>query len=122
MRSSKQRDLVLSIINSQEEHLTAEEIYGIAKRMMPKISLGTIYRDLNQLFESSLINRILTNDGVYKYDSNLIKHHYFICTRCGKIDDVYQDFELPADFLPNNRIVDYDIYFKGICSDCNKEV
>ncbi len=122
MRSSKQRDLVLSIINSQEEHLTAEEIYGIAKRMMPKISLGTVYRDLNQLFESSLINRILTNDGVYKYDSNLIKHHYFICTRCGKIDDVYQDFELPADFLPNNRIVDYDIYFKGICSDCNKEV
>ena len=122
MRSSKQRDLVLSIINSQEEHLTAEEIYGIAKRMMPKISLGTIYRDLNQLFESSLINRILTNDSVYKYDSNLIKHHYFICTRCGKIDDVYQDFELPADFLPNNRIVDYDIYFKGICSDCNKEV
>ncbi len=122
MRSSKQRDLVLSIINSQEEHLTTEEIYGIARRIMPKISLGTVYRDLNQLADASLINRIFTKDGIFKYDSNLIKHHYFICGKCGRIEDIYQDFELPADVLPDNKVEDYEIYFKGICSDCNKEV
>ena len=122
MRSSKQRDLVLSIINSQEDHLTAEEIYNIAKRLMPSISLGTVYRNITQLVEAKKISRINLYDGIFRYDNNLIKHHYFICEKCGRIEDVYQDFELPIDFLEDAKITDYDIYFKGICSDCSKEV
>ena len=121
MRSSKQRDLVLSIINSQDDHLSVEEIYNIARRIMPKISLGTVYRDINQLVLSKKINKIDTKDGVARYDNVLIKHHYFICEKCGKIDDIYQDFELSINML-NHKVLDYDIYFKGICSDCNKEV
>jgi Fe2+ or Zn2+ uptake regulation protein len=122
MRSSKQRDLVLSIINSQSSHLNADEIYKIARGIMPNIGLGTVYRDLKQLLETKQINAIKTADGGVEYDSVLIKHHYFICEKCGKIDDVYQDFELPVDTLVDYKVLDYDIYFKGICSDCNKEV
>ena len=121
MRSSKQRDLVLSIINNHNKHLTAEEIYNIARQQIPNIGLGTVYRDINQLVETRQINRIASTDGKYRYDSTMIKHHYFVCEKCGKLEDVYQNYDLSIEYT-QNKVLDYDIYFKGICSDCNKEV
>lgn len=121
MRSSKQRSLILSIINSSNKHLTAEEIYNFCKEYIPNISLGTVYRDINQLVLNGDINKIDYKDGKYRYDSLLIKHHYFSCIKCGKVEDVYQDIEIASNIISGYKITDYDIYFKGLCSDCNKE-
>ncbi len=121
MRSSKQRSLILSIVNSSNRHLTAEQIYEQCQKSIPNISLGTVYRDINQLVLNGEINKIDYKDGKYRYDSLLIKHHYFKCLKCGKVEDVYQDFELPADIILGSKVLDYDIYFRGLCNECNKE-
>ena len=119
MRESKERDIILSIVNESNEHLTAQEIYELARKVKPNISLGTVYRDLNQLTINKKIVKLNNGDGKYRYDNILIKHHYFTCEKCGKVIDIYQDFEISPLVIPGNKILDYDIHFKGICLECN---
>ena len=73
------------------------------------------------MVEKKLIISIKTNDGIDHYDNAIIKHQHFICNGCGKIIDVFDNINLPIDFIPNAKVTDYEIYFKGICSDCLKK-
>ena len=120
MRNTKQRELILKIINDSYDHLTTEEIYRKCKTKIPNISLGTVYRNLNNLVEESKIIR-LKLDNIDRFDAKRSKHHHFICIKCKKIIDVNVD-DLQAN-THNNKVIDYEIKFTGICKDClRKEV
>lgn len=121
MRSSKQRDLILDIVNHSQSHNTTQEIYQKAREVMPKISLGTVYRNLNQLVDAKLLIRIKTDEGMDRFDNTLLGHHHFICDSCGRIIDVFQDFSLPMNVIPNSKITHYTIQFYGICDKCLEE-
>ena len=58
MRLTKQKKLILDIINNSHEHLSAESIYNECRKVLPNISLGTVYRNLNQLSDMNLIKRL----------------------------------------------------------------
>lgn len=121
MRSSKQRDLILEIINLSHNHLTAEQIYHEARKQIKDISLGTVYRNLNQLTDNNLVMRIKTNEGIDRYDSILTEHHHFICRKCNKVIDIYDKISLPKDIINRVKITDYEVKFVGICNDCLEE-
>ena len=53
MNYSQQRNCIMNIVVSNPVHPTAEQVYDIARRSYPKISLGTVYRNLNQLADLS---------------------------------------------------------------------
>ena len=78
VRNTTQRNLILDIINNSCEHLTAEEVYEIARKSILNISLGTVYRNLNILVELQKIRKIKTFDGKDHYDKLHIKHNHFI--------------------------------------------
>ena len=78
MRKSLQRDVILDIIVNQKEHYTSKEIYELAQTKIPNISLGTIYRNLNQLVAEGYITRLKTKDGLDRYDNNIHKHHHYV--------------------------------------------
>ncbi len=120
MRASIQRDVILEIINESVDHLNADEIYKYAKEKIDNISLGTIYRNINQLVQSNKILRIKTNEGLDRFDNLNVKHHHFICDKCHKIVDVFDKVNLNVDIIDGNVVNDYEIKLKGICSDCNK--
>lgn len=115
MRNTKQRRLILNIINDSYEHLTAEEIYIKSKSIISNISLGTIYRNLNNLVSENEIIR-LKIDNIDRFDAKRCKHHHFICIKCKKIIDVNTN-DLQIN-IGNNKVIDYDIKFTGICEDC----
>lgn len=112
MRQTKQKKLILDIINHSCTHPTANEIYLKCVKEMPNISLGTVYRNLNVLVQAKQIKKI-TMDGYDRYDNLIKPHHHFICLDCGEIIDVNYDLDT---YLDGNKIVDYE--FKGICHKC----
>ena len=91
MKYSKQRELILKTLQENVIHPTADEIYNIARKEMPSLSLATVYRNLNQLAENNVIRKIESLDGSVHFDHNLCNHYHFICTKCHKVYDVPYD-------------------------------
>lgn len=124
MKYSKQRELILKTLQENVIHPTADEIYAIARKEMPTLSLATVYRNLNQLAESGIIHRINGLDGSVHFDHNLCKHYHFICTECNKVYDVEYDIapDLADKVLAETGLFveSVDISLKGICPDCKK--
>lgn len=124
MKYSKQRELVLKTLRENVIHPTADEVYQLARKEMPELSLATVYRNLNQLAGLGMIRKIEGLNGSVHYDHNLCNHYHFICTKCNKVYDV------PYDIAPGLadqvtaktglNVESYDISFKGICPDCIK--
>ena len=119
MRETKQRNLILEIINNSCSHLSAEEIYNIAKKEISNISLGTIYRNLNLLFENGNIRKIKLDDNVDHYDNLKKEHNHFICNKCNKIYDVFEK-EKNNTNLDCGIVMNYEKIYKGICNNCIK--
>jgi Fur family transcriptional regulator, peroxide stress response regulator len=123
-RKSRQREKIYAIIKNSTEHPTALAIYEALKKVMPKISLGNIYRNINILIEEARIKSSEFGSDIEHYDAMADKHYHFICQKCKKIID----FLLPLqnDIIKNaqqntkNIIKDHTIQFFGICEDCNK--
>lgn len=120
---TKQKELILNIIHRSMNHPTAEDIYIEAKKIMPSISQGTVYRNLNLLVESNEVRRITGLDSKEHYDKSLIPHEHFICQKCGKIEDVF-DMDIISYLKKNTnkRINSYELIVKGYCSLCNERV
>lgn len=119
MRNTKQRNLVLSIVNASCYHPTALDIYHECLKVIPNISLGTVYRNLNALIEQGKIRRLKINN-IDKYDK-IDEHCHFICIKCGKIIDIYKHLIEYIDEVDGNKVLDCKINFEGICKDCLKE-
>ena len=104
MRNTKQSNLVLDIVNSSCNHPTAYDVYMESIKIIPNISLTTVYRNLNKLVEKRLIQRFELKDNIVRYDKNTC-HDHFICTCCGNVYD-----------LERSNIM-YDDMIDGIASD-----
>ena len=122
MNNSKQRNLILSIINESNDHPTANEIYETSKKTIPNISLGTVYRNLNLLFEHGMIKTVKTNDNMERYDKIFNKHNHFICNKCNKIYDIFEENENNKQSINGHTILDIDITYSGICKNCIKSL
>ena len=75
---SKQRDLIERIIKESMLHLTAEEIYKEARKEMPNISLGTVYRNLGNLVDEGKVRKLKTTLGYDIYDKSIYPHGHEI--------------------------------------------
>lgn len=73
MNYSQQRNCIMNIVVSNPVHPTAEQVYDIARRSYPKISLGTVYRNLNQLAEHGILKKICSSYGSVRFDGRQIR-------------------------------------------------
>lgn len=118
MRKSKQKDLILEIINNSYNHPTAYMIYQKCKEKIPNISLGTVYRNLNNLVNDLKIKRIKMPDNIDRYDRINNFHAHFMCFNCKEIYDLEFKDNFFQENLNGNKVLDYEISFKGICKKC----
>ena len=116
MRNTRQRELILEIINNSYNHLSAYDIYLECKKEIPNISLGTVYRNLNTLIKSNSIQKIKSKDNVDRYDK-MINHSHFICTFCNKIIDINDKFDY-NEYIGDNKVLNCKITYEGICKNC----
>lgn len=121
---TKQREVVLQVIRTEKEHLTANEVFDKAKQLLPGISFATVYNSLRFLKEAGHIAEISFGSGASRFDSKLTRHDHAICTKCGKLVDMQID--LPAELLSfaaefsQFQPESFELTLRGICPDCNK--
>lgn len=123
MRLTKQRKVILDALCSVDTHPTADQIYEMVRQKLPKISLGTVYRNLEILSELGVIKKIETAGQQRRYDGNTAPHWHIYCLSCGKVADVSVEFK-PVDVqevkVPGFQVLKFRGEFVGICKDCLK--
>lgn len=117
MRNTKQRTLVLEIINNSFEHPTAYMIYQKCLENLPNISLGTVYRNLNTLVELGKIQRLEIPGHIDRYDK-MECHDHFVCLQCGKIYDLKRSNISYQKMIDGHLIQACNIRYEGTCHDC----
>ena len=116
---TRQRALIAQILRTAGRHLTAEEIFQLARRSMPSIAVGTVYRNLRLMAEDGELRRIEAAGGPVRYDANLSPHGHLVCRVCGKLDDM----AVPclASYLSRCTGEDaprYDLSVDWVCPAC----
>lgn len=84
---SRKRQAVLQVLQQTKEHPTAETIFARCREIEPSISLGTVYRNLQQLEADGEIIRVATVDGKERYDADVSAHQHVICPVCHCVRD-----------------------------------
>lgn len=118
-----QRRVVAEVLAGEHVHLTADAVYGRAQRLLPEISLATVYNALNELVAMGEVLEISTGLGPKRYDPNTTTpHHHLYCIECGALRDVTPEGTERLGLPPSERhgfeLVDMDIVFRGRCPDC----
>jgi len=123
-RNTRQRRVVLEEIRKLRSHPTAVELYEIARVRVPKISLGTVYRNLEFLAQNGLIQKLEIGREEARFDGNPDRHYHVRCVGCGQVDDVR---DLAADPVSGKvrsvhgyEILSFRLEFTGVCPDCSK--
>lgn len=112
---------ILNIINSSDDHLTAEQIYLKLKETSSKIVLATVYNNLNTLYESKLIRKVIIEGSPDRYDKNIIRHDHLVCKQCGRLSDiVLKDLTVNLEEEIGEAILSYDLKVSYICPSCRQ--
>lgn len=120
---SRQKEVIYEIVASTMSHPTADWIYQKARGKMPRISLGTVYRNLKTLSSEGRLLEITTSRGASRYDANISRHSHLKCVGCELLIDVP---DTDIDFVPRSsqtrrfKVFAYHVEFLGLCPDCRK--
>ena len=122
---SKQRKIILAELEKLTSHPSADELYGIVRQKLPNISLGTVYRNLNQLADDGIIVKLGQAGQQKRFDANTNKHYHFSCQDCGKIYDLpipaIKQIEQAIQHITEHAVHDYELGFYGKCSFCKNK-
>ena len=91
LKFSRQRESIRECLKNRTDHPTADAVYVTISKDYPKISLGTVYRNLNLLADMGEIQRFSSGDGSEHFDYNTDPHYHFVCRTCGAIIDMPLD-------------------------------
>jgi len=122
LRVTPQRALVFRLVRQLgAEHPSAESVHVGATREMPSLSLRTVYTILGELVDLGVIRPLDVGTGSKRFCINPHRHHHLVCSRCGRITDVFVDvgpLEVPPDQRRGFVIMDHEVVFRGICAAC----
>lgn len=121
-RNTKQRQVILEELRKLKSHPTAAGLYRIVACRLPKISLGTVYRNLDLLSKAGTIRKLECGGGEARFDGDVTAHDHIRCVKCGKVDDINHS---PLDLLGGvtddfngYSVLGYRVEFFGLCSKC----
>ncbi|HDQ41556.1 MAG TPA: transcriptional repressor [Desulfonatronum sp.] len=123
-RLTPQRKVILEELRNTRSHPTADEVYQLVRKRLPRISLGTVYRNLDFLHSQGLVCKLDKAGSQMRFDAFTVPHLHITCVRCGKIVD------LPAETATVKLHVPKDVPFEiqghwlelfGLCPDCKSQ-
>ena len=124
MRYSRQRELVLRQVQKRGDHPTADDIYLALRDDCPNLSLGTVYRNLNNLVEMGMMRRVSIPGMADCFDRTTEEHDHLYCTQCGKVEDVFLYSGLMRQILDERtdlQVSHYSLNLYGLCSHCRNK-
>ena len=116
---TRQRQLIFNIIMEAPEHRTAEEIYDLARRQMPSLARGTVYRNLGILEQTGQIRKLEMPGAPARYDRERRLHPHLVCQKCGKVEDMTMPHGLLDPLARGVDITGYDLKLFYICPACS---
>ena len=121
VRLSRQRETILAELRKVKSHPTADQVYEMVRKILPRISLGTVYRNLDFLSSQGIVLRLGGAGTQKRFDGNPMPHPHLRCMECGRVDDVHTPLALPE--LPAEQSMGYtdlrcDVEFVGVCPMC----
>lgn len=121
---TRQREAILKVIRSREDHPTANDIFQAARLSLPGISYATVYNSLRFLKEAGLVLEIKFGDSASRYDRETGRHDHAICNCCGKLVDfaLPQAAELMRAAARKSKFQPASVHLtlRGICPDCHE--
>lgn len=122
LKVTPQRRIILELLNGDESHPTADEIYQRVLAVMPDISRTTIYNTLRELVALGALTEVHDlSQGGLRYDTNTGPHHHLFCTRCHALIDIDRDFaglNLTPEEASGYQVMKHQVTFYGICPTC----
>lgn len=125
-RMTQQRQIILEEVQRVDCHPTADEIYDRVRERLPKISLGTVYRNLDILSKDGIIKKIDFGYPQMRFDGNIREHYHVTCMACGKIEDIPAEGQDPTLHrlertllnVTKYKIFGHNLEFVGLCPGC----
>lgn len=121
-RMTSQRRTILEELKGAMTHPTADEVYQRVRRRLPRISLGTVYRNLETLAARGIIRKLDVPGGQRRFDFNPELHYHVRCVHCGTVRDVALRAPVSPDQVLKDpggfEVVGVKMEFLGICPAC----
>jgi Fur family peroxide stress response transcriptional regulator len=120
LRFTAQRYAVMEFLMANKGHPTAAEIFEAVNRVDPRSSRATTYNNLRDLVKAGLVREVAAEGRSGRFDLEGMRHHHFICDRCGNVEDVdWYDVPKPAARTLGKRVLrDCQLIFRGLCAKC----
>lgn len=127
VRMTHQREIILDELQRTRTHPSADELYASVKKRLPRISLATVYRNLETLSNAGLVSKLEVTGRQKRFDWNREPHNHITCTQCHRIDDVLSlseptppSCQMPQD-LQGYHLSGWRVEYYGICPDCQEK-
>jgi len=124
IRLTTQRQIILEELAKVKTHPTASEVYDMVRRRLPRIGLGTVYRNLELMAENGMILKLEVGGTQKRFDATTDTHYHIRCTLCGRVDDV--DIPVVDSLMEaaaensDYQVLGHHVEFSGLCPDCRK--
>ena len=125
LRMTNQREIILSELKKSKRHLAADELYDLVKKVMPRISLATVYRNLEVLSEAGIIRKLEISGRQKRFDSDVSDHDHIYCVVCHRVDNLnIERKSVDSEKLAAGAgysVTGYRLEIIGICPECQKK-
>ena len=120
LRCTPQRYAVMGFLMRCNRHPTAAEIFEAVNRVDPLSSRATTYNNLRDLVQAGLVREVAVEGRAARFDAKDMRHHHFICDRCGNVEDVeWYDVPRPDSRTLGKRVLrECELIFRGLCTKC----
>jgi Fur family transcriptional regulator, peroxide stress response regulator len=121
-RTTRQLEQVFQALQGDHTHPFAHEIYRRVHKKLPRISLGTVYRNLHSLVDEGKIRTLLLDEGGARFDPETRPHDHFVCERCGRVIDLFlrraRQVDLSSLAKQGYVVTTHSVTIHGICRIC----
>jgi Fur family peroxide stress response transcriptional regulator len=120
-RWTRQLQTIMDVVYSNEFNLTADEVYAEARKKIPNVSLGTVYRNLNKLVHKGYIASVQKGQ-VQTFTKHPFTNAHFECVKCKRILRV--PFDLRTSDLSKKvgmSVAGWELRMTGLCRECEKK-
>lgn len=125
MKFSRQREMILNQVREFPIHPTADQVYTALKTDNPNLSLGTVYRNLNQLSEMGMLLKIRIADGSDRFDGRTDDHYHMVCDECSQVYDIelteLDGLNSVISQKYGHELTVVTLNLNGICCECRKK-
>lgn len=122
LRMTKQRQVILEELRGVVSHPTAGDLCQMVRARLPRISLGTVYRNLEILSKQGIITKLDVAGQEMRFDGNTDQHYHLRCGGCGRVDDLHMEpmkgLNQAAEQASGYTIFGHSLEFVGLCPDC----